>query len=183
MMSTPRTFNVRAVGFVAALTLILLSGCGGGDGGAAAVTSIADPTATTSVATPEPTTTAALPTEPGSDLSDSPTSNTSLDAAPETTAAPRPYGSFALTTAASGSNPVLAWDAVEGAVLYRLVVRDADGRPYWAWSGSDSSVAVGGSAEPTAVGARVFTDMTWQVSAHDASGLPIAVSDVGTLSP
>ncbi len=103
--------------------------------------------------------------------------------APELPAPERPYAAMTLRAAETGPNPMLTWDAVSGAVLYRLVVLDPDGRPYWAWSGAATSVHLGGSGAATVVGARVFAEMTWQVSAHDDAGVPLAVSDVGLLSP
>ena len=67
------------------------------------------------------------------------------------------------------------------AVPHRGVILDGD--PYWAWSGTETAVHLGGSATPTAVGAWVFGEMTWQVSAYDADGAPLAISERRRLSP
>lgn len=102
-----------------------------------------------------------------------------MDPSPST----EPVTSASTPTPEPGSNPLLSWDVVDGAALYRLVVLDPDGDPYWAWSGTATSVHVGGDAAETTAGARIHAEMSWQVSAYDDAGVPIAFSEIGPLSP
>jgi hypothetical protein len=90
---------------------------------------------------------------------------------------------MAVEDAERGSNPMLSWAPVDGAVLYRVVVLDPNGDAYWAWSGTETSVPVGGNATPTLVGARVYDAMSWQVAAHGADGAPLAMSEPHVLTP
>ncbi len=59
----------------------------------------------------------------------------------------------------------------------------ADGQPYWAWSGADTAINVGGTDEPLAVGAWVHEEMSWTVSAHGATGEVLALSAPAQLQP
>lgn len=83
-----------------------------------------------------------------------------------------------------GPHPTLAWDPVEGATGYQLFVHDGEGRPYWAWSGSDTSTRLGGGdrveANQTAL---LHEPMTWSVVAFDAEGGLVAVSAVAPVAP
>ena len=115
--------------------------------------------------------------------SDPPQTTSTSGTEPETSDRPLRYPGIATTDAEPGSNPLLSWTPFDGATLYRVVVLDPDGDPYWAWSGTETAVHLGGSATPTAVGARVFGEMTWQVSAYDADGAPLAISERRRLSP
>ena len=84
-----------------------------------------------------------------------------------------------IDTASNGdgrSGPTLRWNPVDGAALYRLVIVAADGHPYWAWSGSETVVEVPDDEMPETVG-HAFEPMTWQVTAYDATGAPIAFSE------
>lgn len=84
----------------------------------------------------------------------------------------------------TGPHPVLTWRPVSNARSYWLVVHDADGQPYWAWTGEGTSVRVGGggSEEPNQT-AQVYEPMTWQVAAFDRDGRLVATSELGTISP
>lgn len=84
----------------------------------------------------------------------------------------------------TGSHPTLSWSPVDGAMSYWLVLRDADGRPYWAWTGNDTSVRVGGgdSSEPNQT-ATLHEEMTWSVAAFDEEENLIALSDAASLTP
>ena len=80
--------------------------------------------------------------------------------------------------------PVLSWAPVAGAARYALVVRAGGGAPYWAWTGTDTTIRLGGSGDGESVQlALLHEPMTWRVSAFDASGRLLAISDVGTLRP
>lgn len=83
----------------------------------------------------------------------------------------------------AGPRPLLAWAAVDGAVAYDLIVLDAQGTPYWAWTGESTSVHLGGVENPDAVGAWVFEPLTWIVTARDAAGQPLAMSEQAALLP
>lgn len=82
-----------------------------------------------------------------------------------------------------GPRPFLAWDSVEGASTYDLIVLDAAGTPYWAWSGEATGVHLGGVENPEAVGAWVFEPLTWIVTARDSDGQPLAMSGTAQLEP
>ncbi len=173
------TSHVRPVtSLLVALSLAgLLLGCAGD----------ADPDDATPSASPSSTAapTADSTTAPAASTT-APTTTDGQDTAatvPETTERAPSYPAMVTTEAASGSNPTLSWTPVDGAALYRLVVLDPDGRPYWAWSGTETAVPVGGNSTPTGSGARVFGDMTWQVAALAPDGTPLAMSDRGRLSP
>lgn len=83
-----------------------------------------------------------------------------------------------------GSHPLLEWQPVDGATAYWLILRDSSGRAYWAWSGTETSVRVGGG-DRTELNqtAALHEVMTWSVAALDAAGQLLAVSDLTTVSP
>lgn len=116
------------------------------------------------------------------------TDTTETGAADDTTDATAPsvespLDEIVIEAAPAGPRPLLSWAAVDGAALYRVVVVDADGAPYWAWSGSETQVFVGGVDDPALPGAVVFESMTWTVVALDEDGLPLSISDVAPLEP
>ncbi|MFK7918547.1 MAG: hypothetical protein AB8G14_10745 [Ilumatobacter sp.] len=78
--------------------------------------------------------------------------------------------------AQAGEQPLLAWSAVEGADSYRLVVRDGAGDAYWAWSGTETEVFLGGGASRDGAGARVPDGGEWSIIARDTDGATIATS-------
>jgi hypothetical protein len=83
------------------------------------------------------------------------------------------------TGAGGGAQPLLEWEPVSGAASYDVVLYDADGAPYWAWSGETTQVAVGdGAADPT-----VTAGMTWSVTAYDADGTPLAGATALPIAP
>ena len=96
---------------------------------------------------------------------------------------PPPFPELVVQPTEPGPRPLLAWDAVEGAVNYQLVVLDADGTAYWAWSGTETSVFLGGMENPDAVGAWVFEPLTWVVAAEDPNGATLAMSARAELLP
>jgi ABC-type Fe3+-hydroxamate transport system substrate-binding protein len=80
--------------------------------------------------------------------------------------------------------PVLSWTPVAGAARYALVVRAGGDAPYWAWTGTETTIRLGGSGDGENVQlAQLHEAMTWRVSAFDASGRLLAISDVGALRP
>ncbi len=96
---------------------------------------------------------------------------------------PPPFPELVVQPTEPGPRPLLAWDTVEGAVDYELFVLDADGAAYWAWSGTETSVYLGGMENPDAVGAWVFEPLTWVVAAVDADGTTLAMSTRADLLP
>jgi hypothetical protein len=93
------------------------------------------------------------------------------------------FAEISLSDTEPGPRPLLAWGAVDGAALYQLTVLDADGIPYWSWSGDTEAVPMGGMDNPDAIGAWVFEELTWTVVARAADGTPLAMSQRGTLEP
>lgn len=64
------------------------------------------------------------------------------------------------------------------------MVSDADGEPYWAWTGTDTEVRVGGgdSTELNQT-AAIHEEMVWRVAAFDETGTLVALSATGALAP
>ena len=86
----------------------------------------------------------------------------------------------------SGVRPVLAWDEAPGAASYQLLVRNAAGETTWAWTGSTTSIAVGGGTVPAAPdtpGALIDGPSTWTVVALDTASTPVAASADIEVSP
>lgn len=95
-------------------------------------------------------------------------------------------GAMTLTTPESGGGerPVLAWEPVDGADHYAVVVLDPDGQPYWGWRTADTVVRVGvGDRAEGVPGPRVADGMTWSVVAHGADGIPVAASARRPIEP
>lgn len=87
-------------------------------------------------------------------------------------------------TTEAGSHPTLSWNPFEGAMSYWLVLRDTDGRPCWAWTGTDTSVRMGGGdSSDTNQTAALHAGMTWSVAAFDVEGNLVALSDTASLAP
>lgn len=83
-----------------------------------------------------------------------------------------------------GPHPTLAWAPVDGAATYWLVLHDAAGRVYWAWTGVETQVRVGGGDRPELnQTAALHEPMTWSVTAADAAGNIVGFSDVATVAP
>ncbi len=95
---------------------------------------------------------------------------------------------IALLTPASGAGakPFFEWEPVEGADWYGLVVKTADGQPYWAWMGRQTSIYMGGTSEAPredAAGPRLIEEMFWAVVAYSADGKVIAASLLQPVAP
>lgn len=110
---------------------------------------------------------------------------------PETTEPPTPlYGDFPLVelltpSAGGGVRPELRWTPIDGADHYGVVVYAPDGQVYWTWRGRSTAVHVGGEPrlDDAVPGPGVIEGMSWAAFAYDADLLPIAVSQLATLSP
>ncbi len=86
----------------------------------------------------------------------------------------------------AGEKPLFEWAAVEGAARYSLILQFTDGQPYWAWSGSQTSVYLGGTHSPPAAeaaGPALQPGMAWAVLAFDAQQNIIAASQLQAISP
>lgn len=165
---------LAAVGLVG-----VLAGCGGGDG--------------SSLPDDEVTTTGGLPSSSVSTQPQAPSTTTTST----TGAGPAEVPSLLELrgdldvavvvlepTTEGGSHPTLSWQPASGAESYWLVVRGADGRPYWAWTGTSTSVRVGGGdRSDTNQTAALHEAMTWRVAAFDAAGVLIGLSDPASLTP
>jgi hypothetical protein len=175
--------GVRRLRFAVVLAIALLvAACGGSD----------EPTSTSvSPTTPGSTPdTAAVTTTAGSGITATtqPMSTTGAGSSPSSIRDIRGdlgIGSIVLQPADEGGpHPTLAWDPVDGAATYWLVLHDGAGRVYWAWTGAETQVRVGGGdrAELNQT-AALHEPMSWSVTAVDASGSLLAFSDVATVSP
>ncbi len=166
-MNEPTSRSIRLVVTVAAL--LIFAGCSGDS--------------EETVATEAPDTTTAPATTAGA------TSETTTAEAPATTQAATAltledvFPTITTQPTEPGPRPLLAWDPVDGADIYEVVVLGTDGEPYWAWSGADTAINVGGTDEPLAVGAWVHETMSWTVSAHAADGAVLALSAPAQLQP
>lgn len=154
---------------VAALSL--LPACGADDGD----TIDAAPTAT--LAPPSP--------DDGADQpSPTPADAATATATPEATVPAGPTDfidvgvpEIALTLADPGPKPALSWTAADGADRYYVAVWSADGRPYWSWWGTDTSVVVGGGSGATSGQTPVLeAPLTARVYAFDVADSMVGVS-------
>lgn len=75
-----------------------------------------------------------------------------------------------------GSQPLMDWAPVDGAAEYRVVVRDGNGETYWAWSGPDDQVRLGGGDSADGGGPTSTEGSEWSVVAFDADGGFVASS-------
>ncbi len=134
-------------------------------------------------ATTEPPATEAPATDPPA--TEPPATDAEVEEPPETTAPPTTAPplvpslepiTVVPTVADVGDQPTLEWSSVDGAAEYRVVVRDGDGAAYWAWSGPETSVVLGGGSSPEGAGARVPDGGEWSVIARDADAATIATS-------
>lgn len=88
------------------------------------------------------------------------------------------------TTPTSGNpaTPTLAWEAVEGAASYTVMVADAEGSTWWTWEGAELEVALGGVASGAAA-LQTEAGVTWTVFAHGDDGGLLAASPRRPLDP
>lgn len=77
----------------------------------------------------------------------------------------------------AGPRPDLVWDPVPDASSYRVLVMDAEGNPWWSWSGDDTQVVLGGVETTADIGGPVAgSGVTWVVFAFDDDGHLTGVS-------
>jgi hypothetical protein len=159
---------------------MVVTSCGGSDEPAATTASAADvaTTSRTAGATTTDGPAATAPTTPTATVANGSTSLRDLRG-------DLSIGSVELQPADEGGpHPTLAWDPVDDAATYWLVVRDGSGDAYWAWTGADTSVRLGGGDRAGLnQTAALHEPMTWSVTAIDGSGNVIAFSDVATVAP
>ncbi len=183
-------------GLIAALTLVLASGCSGGDDASSAEavvgtgegsTDVTGPSPTTDETAPSPATTPP-PTDTSSGSATTEPSIASTTVVDTTTTQPaQPFGDIlaiepTTPTAGNGPTPTLAWSLVDGAANYTVLVADPDGAAWWAWEGTETEVVLGGVADgPGALVTRPGT--TWTVIAFDAAGSVLAASESRRLDP
>lgn len=88
-------------------------------------------------------------------------------------------------TSGGGERPLLEWESVDGADHYSLYLYGPSGDVYWSWTGHDTAVHVGGEPrlDDGVPGPSVADGMSWSVLAHDAAGLPLAVSEQRAIAP
>lgn len=90
-----------------------------------------------------------------------------------------------LTEPSDDLRPLLAWEPVEGAVLYSLTVTAPTGAAYWAWQTDATSVHLGGDPrlDDDQSGPSTVSGMTWSVIAFDGDDRPLAASVEAVLRP
>jgi hypothetical protein len=85
-----------------------------------------------------------------------------------------------------GVKPQFAWEPLDGATWYTLVLYTADREPYWAWEGADTSIYLGGNDTPPSedsAGPVLSADMSWAVMAFDGDDRLIGSSVLRPISP
>ena len=82
-----------------------------------------------------------------------------------------------------GHRPLLEWVPVAGSASYELTFFDQEGFLYWAWTGTETSVYLGGVSAPDGTpGPAALEGMSWAVVALDQAGSVIAQSKVRSIS-
>ena len=171
-MTTPKARWLSMFAMLAIVSLAVAS-CSSGDDSA---DSLSATSLTEAGENDSPTTTAA-------ELDGETDTGTEADTEPQPETVPPVFEIMATEPTAPGPRPMLAWDSIDGATTYDLIVLDAEGTPYWAWSGEETGVHLGGVENPDAVGAWVFEPLTWIVTARDSEGEPLAMSAKAELLP
>ncbi|KAA3641402.1 MAG: hypothetical protein DWP92_01220, partial [Armatimonadetes bacterium] len=153
----------------------VVAGCGSGGAGDAPTTTQADsPTETTQSF--ESTTTTPTTPEDGEIVVPE-----LLDIWTE-----RGLGTVTLNPTANdgGPHPMMSWEPAPEASSYWLVVHDASGQPYWAWTGSATEVRFGGGDRADLnQTAALHEPMSWSVTAFDADGNVVAFSETASIEP
>lgn len=95
---------------------------------------------------------------------------------PPSQSTPAPATSPTIATAwptadvTGATRPTVSWQAVPGAVEYRIAVAQPSGHS-WAWSGAETQVVLGGGTQDgEGLGFRLTGEATLFVAAVDASG-------------
>lgn len=178
MIGNDRRHPRRALVLAAAAFLLGSCGSGGADDTVEPSPPASNESVPTATAGDESTSdTEAEPTTEPADTAPSSTSPSADDPWSDT------FAEITLSPTEPGPRPTLSWTDVEGAALYQLTVLDADGVPYWSWSGTETAVPLGGMANPDAIGAWVFEELTWMVVARGSDGAPLAMSQRAALEP
>jgi hypothetical protein len=177
---------------VVALTATLLAAsCGGGDG----ATEEVDPTVESTAGSVEETVVdstqpdSAEPDSAGADPAEpNPTESTELpDASSEPILAVPDAATIVQITPTSGggTRPLLAWEPVDGAAEYLVIVFADDAQPYWSTITDQTETHIGGAqAIPEGVdGPQVADGYSWAVYADDETGAPIASSALRPIAP
>ena len=158
--------------------LLVVAACSDGTTDEATTTS-AGATATTASGGEQPVTTAAVATTAP------PTTVAAVVATPFDATAPLYADTDRIEATVTGVNrPQVAWQDVDGADRYTLLILAEDGTTVWAWSGTDVAVTVGGGeADRPGLGARVSAPSWVRVIARDTGGAVIAASDPVAIGP
>lgn len=83
-----------------------------------------------------------------------------------------------------GPRPVLEWSAVSDSESYTVVVYDAEGAPWWSWSGPGTKVVIGGVETDNEIGGpRADVGVRWIVMAFDADGNMVGTSAKRSIEP
>lgn len=170
----------------AALSFVLLAGCGGGDEGSAREDPATTTAGTADLTTPGPAGTDASTT---STTTSTPTTTTTTTSTTTTTVPPVIAGADQVeqltAPTGEGDRPLLSWEPIDEASTYLVIVYDADGAAYWSAITEQTEVYVGGPlpipAERT--GPRVSSGFTWAVFADDADGALLAASGRRPIEP
>lgn len=83
-----------------------------------------------------------------------------------------------------GPRPLLMWEPVAAATSYTVVLYDAAEDAWWSWSGTETSIVVGGVSTDIEIGGpRADTDARWSVMAFDDTGNLVGTSPKRSLEP
>lgn len=155
---------VRVVACVAGL---VVAACGSG----------ATPTSTTTVPVSASESTTTQAADAADDTSPTTTVTTADDAEPFLVGSTLGTVTGGAVEPGDRVRPWLVWDAVPDAVAYTVLVFDGEGRPWWAWSGPETTVVVGGvDADSEIGGPAPGPGVTWVVFANGPAGEILASS-------
>lgn len=121
-----------------------------------------------------------------------PTTAVTPEPVTSTTSAPAPAKPYlaglglepiTLHSPGSGARPLLSWESVETATDYTVLVLDANGEPWWAWSGVGTEVVLGGVDTAAEIGGPTARPgVRWVVFAHDANGQLVGSSPLTSVT-
>jgi len=192
-MNTIKHTMKLAVLTVGASATLALSACGSDAKHAATPTTTATSILTTVSSSPEttpasaPGTTAPASTDPATTAAPTtaaPTTVAPTTEAPTTTTLPDALqqvpGVVAVGITVGGDDPTrptFTWTAPANAASYQLVVQDATGVPVWGWTGTDTTIVLGGVVRAAdAEGPTLTGPSRVRVYAFGADSSPVAVS-------